>query len=397
MKYLFLIADGMGDWPLTELGDKTPLEAARTPRMDALAARARMGVCHTVPGGMAPGSDVANMSLLGFDPAAHHTGRGPIEAAAMGLDVGPDDLIWRFNLVTVDQQRGVMRDHSAGHIDGARADELVRGMQAALGNETFTLHPGVSYRHILVQKGGGTTPAKRLHITPPHDILDRELAQDARVLASHEPLAQFIAGCNAYLAEHAADTAANAVWPWGQGGPLALPAFKDTFGLTGAVITAVDLIRGLGRAAGMKGINVEGATGLIDTNYEGKVSAALDFLHNGGNFVFVHLEGPDECGHSGDAAAKTEAIRRFDERVVGPLQDALEGQDACFVITCDHFTPICERTHTTDAVPYMIVAPGLTPTNPNADHFSERMAAHGEVIDPGHTFLRHVLDLTQAK
>ncbi len=391
MKLLFLIADGMGDWPLDELGGKTPLEAAKTPNMDALAKSGIVGTAQTVPQGMPPGSDVANMSLLGFDPAKHHTGRGPIEAAAQGLVLDPEDLIWRLNLVTVSKFEidGLMRDYSAGHISTDQATVLINSLQTTLGGAQFDFYPGVQYRHLLVQKGGAAQPEAELLIRPPHDITDKSIKPDMKTLSKSALLWDIVHEAVDILGKPGNKTKANAIWPWGQGRPLILPNFREKTGLKGAVISAVDLIKGLGRAAGMEVLDVEGATGLLDTNYQGKVDAALEFLKTG-DFVFVHLEGPDECGHGGDIFDKIEAISRFDALVVGPLLKALDGLDTAWITTCDHFTPIVEKTHTTDAVPFILNYPGCDASG--LDAFSEKNAlSTGLALDKGHELLDFAL------
>lgn len=387
MKLLFLVADGMGGWAGEAAGGKTCLEAAQTPNMDAMAAEGAVGVCHTIPKGMAPGSDVANMALLGFDPARYHTGRGPIEAAAQGLELDHDDLVWRMNLVNLTElsAQGTMLDYSSGHIKTEVSRPLVEDLQNVLGDEIFQFHPGVQYRHLLVQKGGAVEPEAALRISPPHDITDKSIHGDMREFSRSARLWDLLFSAHERLATTAKGTNAKSIWPWGQGRPLFLPNFRQTFGRTGAVISAVDLVRGLGRAAGMEVIEVPGATGLIDTNYEGKVEAALDFLTRG-DFVFVHLEGPDECGHAGNPAEKAEAIHRFDSRVVAPLRKALAGQDAAFLVTCDHFTPIAERTHTPDPVPFLLWRSGGDPSGLPA--FSEAIArTAGLEIEAGHELL----------
>lgn len=392
MKLLFLVADGMGGWRDEMPGGKTCMEAAHTPAMDALAADGVMGLCRTIPEGMPPGSDVANMSLLGFDPAKHHTGRGPIEAAAQGLELDPDDLVWRMNLVNLTELSGdgAMLDYSSGHITTEVSAPIVRDLQEHLGDETFQFHPGVQYRHLLVQKGGANEPEAELRINPPHDITGKSINRDMRSFMLAPRLWDLLFLAEERLRETAAGTKAKSIWPWGQGRPLMLPSFASAFGRKGAVISAVDLVRGLGRAAGMEVILVPGATGLIDTNYQGKVDAALKFLDAGGDFAFVHLEGPDECGHAGDAAQKTEAISRFDARVVAPLRQALAGQDVAFLLTCDHFTPIAEKTHTPDPVPFLFWKKGLEPSGFTS--FSEAQAAQaGLVVETGHELLPWVL------
>lgn len=391
-KFLFLVADGMGGWP-GESGAHTAMEAASTPVMDKMAREGTAGLARTIPQGMPPGSDVANMALLGFDPAAHHTGRGPIEAAAQGLQLADDDLVWRCNLVSVTEysERGTMLDYSSGHITSELSRPLIEAIDAACARcsddfAPFRLHPGVQYRHLLVQRGGAGSPEAALTIRPPHDITGQPMAQDIEAFRS-SPLLWSLTRCAArLLAGPGNATRANAIWPWGQGKALKLPGF----GMKGAVISAVDLVKGLGRAAGMDVIDVEGATGLLDTNYEGKVQAAIRYLEDGGEFVFVHLEGPDECGHGGDAAGKAEAISRFDARVAAPLARAFP--DAAFLVTCDHLTPVAKRTHVDDPVPFTLWGRGV-PAN-GAQAFSEAQAAStGLVIEPGHTLLPWALAL----
>ncbi|WP_147821330.1 cofactor-independent phosphoglycerate mutase [Salidesulfovibrio onnuriiensis] len=390
MKVLYLVADGMGDWPLEELGGRTPLEAAETPHMDALARTGIVGRCKTIPDGMAPGSDVANMALLGFDPARHHTGRGPIEAAAQGLKLDADDLVWRLNLVTVSQldKDGFMRDYSSGHITTEQSRPLIERLQRKIGNDVYEFVPGIQYRHLLIQKGGALTDDAAMVINPPHDITDKTIKMDLRAYSRNPELWDVIFHAHDLLAEDN-PTKANSIWPWGQGRPLMLPDFAETFKLNGAVISAVDLIKGLGFASGMKVIDVEGATGLLETNYDGKVRAALEYLKTG-DFAFVHLEGPDECGHGGEIENKTEAIRRFDARVVGPLREALRGEDVTWVICCDHYTPIVERTHTVDPVPFVVNAPGVQPSG--LEFFNEKTAdSTGIVVKHGHELLGFAL------
>lgn len=392
-KFLFLVADGMGGWP-GELDGLTAMEAAETPVMDAMAREGVLGVARTIPEGMAPGSDVANMALLGFDPASHHTGRGPIEAAAQGLELAENDLVWRCNLVSVSKYAsdGVMLDYSSGHITTEASAPLIRQLddQCARCSDEFApfrLVPGVQYRHLLVQRGAAGSPEAKLAIRPPHDITDQSIEQDIEAYRS-VPLLWSLTRCAARLLEDSGNTTkANAIWPWGQGRALTLPSFADNFGMKGAVISAVDLIKGLGRAAGMDVLEVEGATGLLDTNYEGKVAAAVDYLKSGGDMAFVHLEGPDECGHGGDAPGKAEAVARFDARVVKPLREAFP--DAVFLITCDHLTPVSKRTHVDDPVPFLLWGKGIGPDGAEgAQHFSEAQAkASGLSLDPGHGLL----------
>jgi len=382
MKLVYLVADGMSGWPVESLGGRTTLEAAHTPTLDALARRSMVGRCITVPEGMPPGSDVANMALLGFDPTRFHTGRGPIEAAAQGIDLAPEDLVWRMNLVRVSAfaPEGIMEDYSAGHIDTPTATALIQKLQASVpdGIEIF---PGVQYRHLLVQRGASSSAAATAHIRPPHDILGASLAPDLETLSQIPDLARVATQAHILLRDTAAP--ANAIWPWGQGRPLHLPSFAATFGLQGAVITAVDLVRGLGRAAGMDAIHVPGATGLLDTNYAGKVQAGVDFLAAGGQFLYLHVEAPDECGHMGDVQGKVEAIERFDARIVAPMLAALKAMDEPFVlvVTCDHATPIARRTHVADPVPFLLFSSRHPATGPAT--LSENTASSGPLLPSG--------------
>jgi len=386
-KFLFLVADGMGGWP-GELDGATALEAAAIPAMDAMARQGLTGLARTIPAGMPPGSDVANMALLGFDPAKYHTGRGPIEAAAQGLDLAPDDLVWRCNLVSVSDYsgNGLMLDYSAGHISTDQSRPLIEALNASCGSpdSQFHFYPGVQYRHILVQKNGAGGPEESLAINPPHDITGQPIVKDIDVFRSSPRLWELTSQAAKHLAGADNATQANAIWPWGQGRTLTLPSFESASGFKGAVVSAVDLVKGLGRAANMAVIDVPGATGLLDTNYEGKAQAASQFLQTG-DFVFVHLEGPDECGHGGDAPGKAEAIARFDSRIVAPLRQAFP--DAIFLITCDHLTPIAKRTHVDDPVPFILYGHGIASNG--AASFSESQArSTGLLVEPGHLLLQ---------
>ena len=376
-KLLILIADGMGDYPLPELDGLTPLQAAETPNMDAAAAQGIVGTCQTIPSGLPPGSDIANMGILGYDPGTYHTGRGPIEAAAQGLAPESSDLIYRLNLCTVSElsPAGYMLDHSAGHIQTEEALALVERLQAEVDWYGFQLIPGFQYRHLLLQKQGVQALEAGLDFLPPHDILNQSLSQALDMYRRSPSLYDLVMQAHKILSSGRNPTLANSIWPWGQGRPLELPSFEQTFGLYGAVISAVDLIKGLGRAAGMEVLEVPGATGLVDTNYQGKIRAALDFLQHG-DFAFVHLEGPDECGHAGDVQCKIQAIERFDARIVQPVMASLPELDAAMCVACDHLTPISVRTHTTDPVPFCFLDSRNTCTTTSRG-FSEAAARGG--------------------
>lgn len=383
-KYIVLVGDGMGDYPLRELGGKTPLEAAATPNIDRLVRKGRLGLVRTVPDSMPPGSDVANMSLLGYDPRRYHTGRAPLEAASMGLRLGPDDVAFRCNLVTLERdQVGItrMKDYSGGHISTSEARELIAALQNAAVSNGFALYPGVSYRHLLVWPGGRTD----IETTPPHDITGEAVAPFLQPVHKEPALHAFVEAAEAVLGDHPLNRGriangrdpANAVWVWGQGKAPSMPSLLERYGLTGVMISAVDLLKGLGVYAGLDPVEVPGATGYLDTNYEGKVSAAITALEKQ-RFAFLHIEAPDEAGHAGNVAAKVQAIEAFDERVVGPVTEGLlHFPKVRLLLATDHLTPICRKTHVSDPVPFLLVEDlnGPDSSSPSPGGFSESVAA----------------------
>ncbi|MBU2548097.1 MAG: cofactor-independent phosphoglycerate mutase [Proteobacteria bacterium] len=392
MKYAVLVGDGMGDHAIPELGGRTVLEAARTPHMDALAREGLLGLARTIPDRNEPGSDVANMAIMGYDPAVYHTGRGPLEAASMGISLEPDELAFRLNLVTLgfDGDRVVMRDHSAGHITSDEARVLIRHLAGALPlSGRQRLHPGVSYRHLLVWPG----LPDGLPTIPPHDYRDREVTDylDGR-RPGLAPVIDLVRASWPILRDHPVNQArraagrseANSIWPWGQGRPPAMPTYRERWGLSGAVVSAVDLIKGLGVYAGLEPLDVPGATGLLDTDYEAKVSAALGALETG-DYVLVHVEAPDEAGHQGDWESKLLAVERFDERIVGPMRAGMEKfGDFRLLILCDHFTPVSVKTHTREAVPF-ILYPSVHPSGRSYTEAEAEQA--GLFLDQGHTLV----------
>jgi len=360
MKYVILIGDGMGDYPIPELGGKTPLEAAATPHMDRLAREGELGLARTIPPGMDPGSDIANLAVMGYDPAKYHTGRAPLEAAALGVKLAPNEVAFRCNLVTLRAEPGglFMEDYAAGHIGSDEAKVLIAALEKALGEDGRHFYPGVSYRHLLVWNRGDAA----WKTYPPHDHSGQEVG---RLMVSDGPGAPLWALVRAswrILQEHELNRRrraegkrpATSIWLWGQGRPPALPTVPERFGLTGAVICAVDLIRGIGLYAGLTPIRVPGATGYLDTNYEGKVAAALTALQEK-DLVFIHVEAPDEAGHKGELNLKIQAIEDFDKRVVGPLLAGLKQLgDHRVLVMCDHLTPIAVKTHTPEPVPFAL-------------------------------------------
>lgn len=360
-KYVILVGDGMGDYPVPSLGGRTPLEVSRTPSMTQIARMGEIGTVQTIPFGMEPGSDIANMALLGYDPAVYHTGRAPLEAASLGVRLGPADVAFRCNLVSLEQDpEGIERmgDYSAGHIPSAEAHEIIRSLQKACEGLPLRLHAGVSYRHLLVWSGG---PAD-LPTTPPHDILGEPTAGYRQVYETSDVLRIFTQRCRDILAEHpvnqrrqnAGQRQANAVWLWGQGKAPSMPTLQERFGLCGVVISAVDLLKGLGIYAGLEPVHVPGATGYLDTNYAGKVEAALKALRDV-DFAFVHVEAPDEASHEGSLAKKVQAIEDFDAKVVDPMVHGLAAYAQCHIlIAADHLTPLSVRTHVSESSLYAL-------------------------------------------
>ena len=379
MKYVIVLADGMADEPLQQLDGKTPLEYAHTPNMDMLAKNGRVGMVKTVPDGMKPGSDVANLSVMGYDPAASYSGRSPLEALSVGVAMKDTDVIFRCNIVTVSENepyaQKTILDHSSGEISTEDADILMDTIREAFNNESFRFYTGTSYRHITVWDKG-----KVLDLEAPHDHLGdvigpylpkeaafREMMERSFDILNNHPL-------NVKRAAEGKNKA-NSLWFWGAGTKPALENFREMTGLKGAMISAVDLLKGIAVGAGMQTSNVPGANGGLDTNYEGKAQAALDaMLKNDCDYVYVHLEGPDEMGHQGQMEHKIKAIEYIDERIVGPIKAGLEaaGESYRMLILPDHPTPIRCRTHTSDPVPFL-----LYDSTAAADHgciFSEKAA-----------------------
>ncbi|MBI5015449.1 MAG: cofactor-independent phosphoglycerate mutase [Deltaproteobacteria bacterium] len=361
MKVAVLLGDGMADVPLAELDGKTPLEAASTPHMDALAREGTLGLAVTIPESLPPGSDVANLSVFGYDPRSCYTGRAPLEAAAMGIELSAADVAYRLNLVSLLVGHGevYMDDFSADHISTAEAHELIRFLATRLAEEGFEFYPGVSYRHVLLWRNG----EDRARTTPPHDIQGRAIHEHLPDGEGADNLLHLITGSQILLKDHPVNVArreqgkkeANSIWLWGQGRRPAMERFRDRFGLEGAVVAAVDLLKGIGRVAGLETPSVPGATGYIDTDYAGKVDAAVQALERS-DFVFLHVEAPDEAGHAGRLDHKLQAIADFDARVVGPVRTWLQasGEEHALLVMPDHPTPIGLRTHTRDAVPFAL-------------------------------------------
>ena len=375
MKLVVLLGDGMADLPLAQLQGRTPLQAAKKPNMDLLAKQGRSGLAQTVPDGFPPGSDVANLCVMGYSPAEHYSGRAPLEAAAMNVALGEADIAFRCNFVTIVD--GVMLDYSAGHITSEEGRELIEALQPLMPDRR--LYAGVSYRNLLVLQAG----AKAI-CTPPHDISDQSVKEHLPHGPDSALLVQLMEAAGPVLARHVVNEKrisegkhpANAIWLWGQGPAPVMPSFAEKYGLLGAMISAVDLLKGIGRYAGLEVIDVPGATGTIDTNYEGKVQATQEALQRC-DFVYLHIEAPDEAGHAGNAELKVRAIELFDERVVGPVVAGLKksGQDWHVLLLPDHATPISIKTHSRDPVPFTIMGKGIKPDD--VESFDEDAAKRG--------------------
>lgn len=363
MKYIVILGDGMSDYPVPELGNKTPLQVAKKPNIDRLAQYGQLGLVKTVPETLPPGSDVANLSVLGYEPEKYYTGRSPLEAASIGIDLKDTDVTFRTNLVTLSEaeryEDRVMVDYSSDEISTEEAHQLLDTIQAHFNNELYTYYKGISYRHCLLWEKGSLD----LDLTPPHDILGKRIADYLPSGKDSLPLLKMMKESQRLLENHPVNLKrkekglrpANSIWIWGEGKKPALDPFKNKYGLSGAVISAVDLIKGLGILAGMDSIDVKGATGNIDTNYLGKAQAALDALSQGKDFVFVHIEAPDECGHRYEIDNKVKSIELIDELVVASLIKGLEVyEDYKILVLPDHPTPLSLRTHTRDPVPYIL-------------------------------------------
>jgi 2,3-bisphosphoglycerate-independent phosphoglycerate mutase len=367
MKYIILLGDGMADRPREDLGGKTCLQAAATPNLDQLATLGQVGMVNTVPEGFAPGSDVANLSVLGYDPRKYYTGRSPLEAASMGVALGPDDVAFRCNLVTLKilggtaagaRRKALMEDFSAGHISTQEARTLIEEIDRALGSEHLRFYPGVSYRHLMVWKSG----KDRLECTPPHDIQDKSIEDYLPRGEGDAVINELMAGSFDVLTNHPVNKsrlengkrAANSIWLWGQGRRPSMPTFREKYGIEGAVISAVDLTKGLGVYAGFEVVNVPGATGWLDTNYVGKAEHAL-FALKTKDIVYLHVEAPDEAGHTGDVKNKVKAIEDFDEFIVGNIMHGMKQFDEYRILALpDHPTPLEIRTHSADPVPFVL-------------------------------------------
>lgn len=396
MKYVILVPDGMAGLPIEELGGRTCMEAADIPNMDTIARRGVVGTVMNVPKGMTPASDVANLSILGYDPAKYYCGRGSLEAANLGIELDENSVAFRFNTVTVSD--GKMIDYSAGHISTKETLVLVDLLNREIGSEKFRFYAGCSYRNLLVVTCASSEEADRLKkiaCCPPHNILDQSIEKH---LPKDKELADIMERSRKVLEEtdvnkvrvDLGQNPANMIWLWGQGKKPSIPTFKDEFGITGGIISAVDLLKGMGKILGLEVVDVPGATGYYDTNYEGKAVAALDVLKRN-DMVFIHVEAPDEAGHNGDIRAKITAIENLDSKIAGPIIKELTDKcDFRVLVLPDHPTPVKLRTHTADPVPFAIAGKGI-----DADDvvvFTENSAKAGSMkIRHGHELMKFFL------
>jgi 2,3-bisphosphoglycerate-independent phosphoglycerate mutase len=407
MKYIILLGDGMADRPHAGLKGKTCLQAARTPNMDQIATLGQVGMVHTVPEGFPPGSDVANLTVMGYDPRKYYTGRSPLEAASIGVNLGPGDIAFRCNLVTLritggkssggrQGRRAVMEDFSAGHISTEEARLLIEEVDGKLGNDSIRFYPGVSYRHLMVWQGG----SDRIECTPPHDIQDKDIQDYLPRGEGDDTINALMEASVDLLAAHPANRKrvesgrrpVNSIWLWGQGRRPSMPTFREKYGIEGAMISAVDLTKGLGIYAGFEVISVPGATGWVDTNYVGKAEHALWALKTR-DIVYVHVEAPDEAGHTGDLKNKMKAIEDFDEFIVGNILHGMKQFDEYRILVLpDHPTPLEIRTHSNDPVPFVIYD-NRNERKGDPVTYDERIAYRKDalVFKEGHTLMDYFL------
>lgn len=401
MKYLVMLCDGMADEPNEALGNSTPMEKANKPCMDSLAAKAEVGIVKTVAEGLKPGSDVANLSVLGYEPAVYYSGRSPLEAASIGIDLKDTDVTLRCNLVTLsdeeDYEKKTILDYCADDISSEEAKILIEYIQEKLGNDKFRFYPGVSYRHCLVWSNGNPHPGV---LTPPHDITGKVITDYIPKGEAVDELYDLMKKSYDLLKDHPVNKAriargkrpANSIWLWGEGTKPLLDNFSEKFGKKGSMISAVDLLKGIAICAGMNSVDVEGATGYLDTNFDGKCKAAIEEFKKGADLVYIHVEAPDECGHRGEIENKVKAIEMIDEHILAPVVEFLRGYDDFAVLVCpDHPTPLSIRTHTSTPVPYLIYD-SKNEVDSGVKVFCEKEAREtGNYIEKGFTMMNYFL------
>jgi 2,3-bisphosphoglycerate-independent phosphoglycerate mutase len=393
MKYLIMVPDGAGDEEVAMLGGKTPLETAKIKRMNQLAQKGTVGLVRTIPPGMAPGSDAANLSVMGYDPAVYLTGRSPLEAASMRINMSDSDVAFRTNLVTLagegDYEDLVITDHSAGDISNEEAKILIESINDKFGNEKLRFYPGVSYRHALIVKDGSTD----YELTPPHDVLTQRVGDHLPKGEGSEFITAMMKESYRLLSGHPVNlerkkkglNPANSIWIWGQGKKPRLSSFYDKYGIRGTAISAVDLIKGIALCAGLDSVDVEGATGTIHTNFRGKARAAIEEFKKGRDFVYLHIEATDECSHQGDLEGKIKSLELIDAQVLAPILDYLYSGGEAFrvLIVPDHRTPLAIRTHSSDPVPYVLYDSEHEAAPDPARGFNEKAGKKGRFFENG--------------
>jgi 2,3-bisphosphoglycerate-independent phosphoglycerate mutase len=402
MKYLVILGDGMADYKVDELGNKTPLECANKPCIDYMAKHGETGHVKNVPETLSPGSDVANLSAMGYDAVKYYSGRSPLEAVSVGVDMKDTDIIFRCNLVTVSDEADYAEkrviDHSADEITTEEARELIASVNEAFADEKFLFYPGVSYRHIMVWDKGPYS----FTLTPPHDILEQKVKDYIPKGEGSELIYDMMVKSYDILNNHPVNIKraerglrkANSIWIWGEGTKPLLSDFKEQFGLKGTVISAVDLIKGIGLCAGMEVVEVEGATGNVHTNFKGKADAALEAIKRGSDYVYIHMEAPDECGHRFEIENKVKSIELIDEKVVSYIKESLDkdGIDYRMLILPDHPTPLKLRTHTRDSVPYIIYDSTKEIKNDVSGYTEDEAKKSGILIEEGHKLMERFIN-----
>lgn len=399
MRYVVILGDGMADLPIPALNNKTPLQAAHKPYMDKFARMGIMGRVKTVYDGLSPGSDVANLCVMGFDTGKNYTGRSPLEAASIGVTLSDTDITYRANLVTLSDEvlyeDKTMVDYSAGEISSEEAKVLINAVQEALGNELYSFYAGVSYRHLLLRKD----MKKAGKLTPPHDISGKKIME---YLPRDKTIYNFMVKSYEILKNHPVNqkrisegkNPANSIWIWGEGTKPQLENYREKFGVTGSVISAVDLIKGIAILSGLKSIDVEGATGTVHTNFDGKTKAAIEALEKGDEFIYLHLEAADESGHQGSIEDKIKSIELIDEKVVKPVYEYLKksGEEFRILVLPDHPTPIELKTHTREPVPFVLIKDSDTEEKNNLTYCEEDSYKSGIFIEKGHTLMYNIIN-----
>ncbi len=393
MKYLILVPDGAGDRNVEALGNKTPLEVADIKNINELAHKGKVGMVKTIPAGVAPGSDAANLSVMGYDPSVYLTGRSPLEAASIGIDMSDTDVAFRTNIITLEgdgeYEDLIIKDHSSGDITTEEADQLIKAVNEVFGNDSIRFYTGVSYRHCMIVHNGST----EYDLTPPHDVLEQRAGDHLPKGEGSEFITEMMKKSYEILKDHPVNrerikkglNPANTLWIWGQGRKPSLSSFYDKYGITGTAISAVDLIKGIAICAGLDSVDVEGATGTLHTNFDGKAQAAIKEFRNGKDFVYLHLEGPDECSHQGDRDGKIECMEKIDQRVLKPIVEALEadGEDYKVLVVPDHRTPLAIRTHSAEPVPFIIYDSTNEQDYDEEKAFCEKSGEKGMYFDSG--------------